>query len=101
MDPLAHPVRLEPDGALATVPADSIERVVQDVALLLATRRGERPLVPEFGVTLDVGGRELELADARAQVARWVPEAGPLRITVDRDQHEPWALRVAVGVEES
>lgn len=82
--PLAWPVRRLLDGSLAEVPAQSVDRVVQDVALLLSTRRGERAVTTDFGVTLDVGGQELELADSRAQVARWVPEAGPLGITVDR-----------------
>lgn len=53
MDLLAFPFRLRPDGSAATVLDGTDEAHAQDVALLCLTRKGERPLVPDYGTTED------------------------------------------------
>lgn len=48
---LAHPFRLEANGSAATVEDDTDEAHAQAIAILALTRRGERALVPGFGLT--------------------------------------------------
>lgn len=47
---LSHPFRLAPNGAVATVEADSDAGESEQIAVLALTRAGERPLVPGFGI---------------------------------------------------
>lgn len=48
---LSHPFRLLANGAVATVEQDTVTADNEQVAVLALTHRGERPLVPGFGVT--------------------------------------------------
>lgn len=47
---IAYPFRLNPAGAVATVPDGSDEQLAQELAVAVLTRAGERVLVPSFGV---------------------------------------------------
>ena len=47
---LAYPVRVQPDGSIATVQDLSEASLAQEIALLVLTEPGERPLVPEYGL---------------------------------------------------
>lgn len=51
MDLLSQPFRLRPDGTVATVVDGTDEAAAEAIAALIRTRRGERELVPEFGIT--------------------------------------------------
>jgi hypothetical protein len=53
---LSHPFRLALTGAAATVEQDTDQADAEQIAVLALTVRGERPLVPGFGVTDPVGG---------------------------------------------
>jgi hypothetical protein len=48
--PLAHPLRLSALGDLITLPGDTVAAYAQEVAILVLTRRGERPLAPGYGI---------------------------------------------------
>jgi hypothetical protein len=48
---LSHPFRILPSGRAATVEQGSDEAHAEQLAVLLLTRRGERDLVPGFGVS--------------------------------------------------
>lgn len=77
-DLLAHPLRLRRDGQLATVVDGTDEHHAQDIAVLIATRPGERILAPGFGLT-DPAFDELHIAELTAQVGTY----GPARTIVD------------------
>lgn len=47
---LSFPLRLAPNGALATVEQASPDGAAEELAQLILTRRGERPLVPAYGL---------------------------------------------------
>lgn len=64
---LAHPLRLLPNGALTTVEAGTDAAHAQELAALIGTRRGERELVPGFGIT-DPAFAGLDDAELAAQV---------------------------------
>lgn len=53
---LSHPFRLLPNGAAATVEQDSDQANAEQIAVLVTTYLGERPLSPGFGVTDPVFG---------------------------------------------
>lgn len=81
---LAHPFRFLGNGRAATVVDDSDEADAQLIACLLLTRRGERPLAPEYGTTdptFDVTGTNP--GDIAASVAAWGP---PVDVTDVADQ---------------
>lgn len=69
---LSDPLRLTPNGSLATVDDASVEGQQELVAALIMTRRGERLLLPGYGIT-DPAFREFEPTELAAQVAQWVP----------------------------
>lgn len=59
-----------PDG-LAGCPPDL--EAVQETALMLATRPGERPDAPDFGLATPLGGLAYNHEGIRAAVRRWLP----------------------------
>ncbi len=73
MDLLSHPFRLAGDGSVATVTDGSDDADAEAVAVLASTKRGERELAPDFGVT-DPVFHELSLAELNAGLARFGPE---------------------------
>lgn len=79
---LSHPFRLAPDGRIATVEQDTDQANAEQLAVLIMTRRGERPLVPTFGIT-DPVFAELDRAELEGAIETFGP---PVRITgVDAD----------------
>jgi hypothetical protein len=77
VDLLSHPFRLTPDGLVATVADGSDDADAEAIAVLASTRRGERELVPDFGITDPVYG-DLSLAELNAGLDTFGPE---LRVT--------------------
>lgn len=47
---IAYPFRLADDGRVETHEQDSEAYIAERIALILACRPGERPLVPAFGI---------------------------------------------------
>lgn len=90
---LAWPIRVAPNGNLATVEQDSVDDIAACVEVVLRTRPGELAFHPRFG-TPDLAFRELQqLADAgdgsprltpitpgelEALIAAWEPRGGLL-----------------------
>lgn len=83
MPHLSFPITVGPTGRLLSLGDDSPRAVAQSVALLLATRPGERRSVPEYGLTDPLftphGADEAAIAQA---VADWEPRATPADIAV-------------------
>lgn len=80
---LAVPFQMEGDHA-ATVEEGSIEEITQNVAVIVGTLRGQRLVVPEFGVgdpTFELGAASSDPADLETAAARWEPRAV---LTIDR-----------------
>ena len=48
---MSYPFRLTPNGSIASVEQKSSQAAAEQIAMLLLTERGERPMVPTFGVT--------------------------------------------------
>lgn len=72
MQLLAHPFRLVA-GKLATVRADSDDAITQLLTVLVTTRRGERQLVPAFGIT-DPTFAGIDVAEINAGLAMFGPQ---------------------------
>jgi hypothetical protein len=73
VDLLAHPFRLGPSGAAVTVEDDTDDSYAQGIAVLVLTRRGERVLVPRFGITDPLFDR-VALADLNVALKDYGPE---------------------------
>lgn len=73
MDLLSHPFRLEPNGSVATVEDGTEEAAAEGIAVFILTRKGERDLVPDFGLT-DPTFDELSLAELNVGLADFGPE---------------------------
>jgi hypothetical protein len=69
---LSHPFRLAPDGRIATVEQDTAQAHAEQLAVLVLTRRGERPLVPTFGITDPTFG-DLDVAELEGAVETFGP----------------------------
>lgn len=48
---ISHPFRLAPAGVVATVDDTSDQYIAEQLAMLILTKPGERPLVPDLGVS--------------------------------------------------
>lgn len=75
---LSYPFRLTPAGDVATVEDGTEDAAAEDLAILILTRKGERTLVPDYGIT-DPTFQSLNLAE----VAVGVADYGPDGVTVD------------------
>ena len=73
MDVLSHPFRLGPDGSAVTVLDGGPDANAEAVAVLAMTRKGERVLVPSFGIT-DPAFAEVDPAELNAGLATFGPE---------------------------
>jgi hypothetical protein len=85
---IALPLRVTASGALATFVQDSPREIAQSVALLLATRPGERRSVPDYGTPDPLFGG-IDVEDIHAAVEEWEKRADPALVEV-----------VATGIEE-
>ncbi len=78
MHHLALPLRVSTTGALVSLADGSPAEVGQSVAVLLATRVGERRSEPGYGAADPLGYRPARAAVVdTAAVARWEPRATP------------------------
>lgn len=74
---ISHPFRLNLNGAVATVVQDSEQADREQIAVLVLTKRGERPMAPGFGITDPVFNR-VDAGEVTAGVALYGP---PVTIT--------------------
>jgi hypothetical protein len=75
---LSYPFRLTADGSVATVEEGTEDAAAEAVAVLILTRKGERELVPDYGVT-DPAHHSLNLGE----VAVGLLDYGPAGVTVE------------------
>lgn len=82
MELLSHPLRLLPNGEIATVTQDGDAANAEHLATLCLTEIGERPLEPGFGITdptftgfepgevvagVDLYGPDVAISDVRSR----------------------------------
>jgi hypothetical protein len=90
---LSHPFRLAPDGRVATVDQNADQAHAEQLAVLMLTRRGERPLVPSFGIT-DPTFADLDQAELDGAIDTFGP---PIEIgAVDVDHVDASTEQVTV-----
>ena len=75
---LSYPFRVTPAGDVATVEDGTEDAAAEAVAILCLTRKGERELVPDYGIT-DPVFRGINLSE----VAAGLVDYGPAGVTVD------------------
>lgn len=78
----SYPFRLTPAGAIATVEADTDEAHREELAVAILTRRGERSVVPEFGLP-DPAFDAFDGAELVAHVEAFGPPVEVLDVEVD------------------
>lgn len=86
---LRLPLQVGASGAMQTLEHGSPGEVAQSVALLLATRPGERRSVPGYGLA-DQLGAGVNPTALLAVVAEWEPRAAPADVealTAGREQY--------------
>lgn len=83
MQTLSLPLRLDSQGHIVTVTQGSDEHAAELVAMLALTRKGERPLAPDFGITDPTFGA-LDSAELAVAVATFGPEG--VRVAVADEQ---------------
>lgn len=73
-DVISHPFRLgAADGRIATVTQGSEREVAERLAVILLTRRGERPMATQFGI-IDPAFNRVEQSDIAFAVNLYGPE---------------------------
>ncbi len=78
----AHPFRFRPSRRISLVPDESDESDAQEIAILLLTRREERPLAPEYGTldpTFNTAG--VDTGDIAASIAAFGPAVDVSEVT--------------------
>lgn len=84
---LALPITITAGGRLSGVELGSDADLAQSVALLAATRPGERRAVPEYGVEAGLGGA-VDVDGIRAAIVDFEPRVDPVSVTlVGRLEH--------------
>lgn len=84
---------------------DTVNSVLQNIAVILATRKGSVPLYREFGLDnsfLDKPmpvAKMLMIAPVREAVETWEPRATVLNVSFKEDLSNPGALIPTVEVE--
>ncbi|WP_336251011.1 hypothetical protein [Stomatohabitans albus] len=77
---MVWPLRKAADGQLATVTEGSQDDLVAQTGLIAVTQRGERPLVPGFGVDSPVGALRVDPDVLQSACDEWI---GPGRVDID------------------
>lgn len=91
---LSHPFRLARDGTVATVEQTDDQAHAEQLAVVIATRRGERPLAPTFGIT-DPAFGTVDAAELAASVATFGPPVTIAEVAVDYTTPGVAAITVA------
>lgn len=83
---------------------DTVESVLQNVAVILATRRGSVPQYRSFGLSMDFldkptpAARARMIAEIREAVETWEPRAAVRGVTCSGDPERPDLLAVEVEI---
>ena len=84
---------------------DTVQSILQNIAVILRTYTGTCPLYRDFGITADYLDRPIPvaktmmIADIRDAINEWEPRAGVLGITFTEDTNLPGRLIPTVEVE--
>lgn len=95
---LSHPFRVRGNGSIATVQQDHDEANREQIIVLCLTRKGERILVPDFGITDPVFDAFSE-AELRAGVAQYGPPVDITSVTYEASEEEPGKFDVSIHFE--
>lgn len=85
--------------------ADVVNSVLQNIAIILSTRKGSVPLYRDFGLNMDFVDRPIPVAkvmmvaEVREAVERWEPRAKVLEVSFKEDVARPGQLIPIVEVE--
>ena len=99
MDLISHPFRLEANGAVATVEDGTEEAAAEGIAVLVLTRRGERDLVPGFGMT-DPTFDELSVAELNVGLAEYGPDVIVTDVAITYPDDRTERVELAFNLEE-
>lgn len=91
---ISYPFRLNPNGSIATVEQESDQADAEQIAMLCLTEKGERVMVPAFGLTdpsfagLDTGELALQIAlygpdVSISSVTAYYPDDATLKVNVE------------------
>jgi phage baseplate assembly protein W len=86
---LRFPLMVSSTGRLAAVQVDSVDDVGQSLALLAATRPGERLSVPAYGTPPFLFTDEPPVEALREAAAMWEPRAAGYSVDVSGDLQAP------------
>lgn len=81
---LSYPFRVGPDGGVATVEGDSEQADTEEVAVLLLTVRGERPLLIGYGIE-DPTFAGIRAPEVMSAISRWVPAVTVTGVSVQAE----------------
>lgn len=98
MDLLSHPFRLGVDGRVVTVEDGTDDAVAEAIAVTALTRKGERVLVPDFGLS-DPTFAELDVAELAAALATFGPDDITLEV-IDSDFPDEVTQVLTLGFEQ-
>lgn len=95
----ATPFRIDAaTGGVAVVEQDSYEDVAGCVAVVVGTRPGQRPLVPDLGTPEMLFARDVDSAVIISAATDWEPRATVV-VEAGPDAADALVRRVNVGVE--
>lgn len=84
---------------------DMVSSALQNIAVILSTRKGTVPLYRDFGLNMDFLDKPIPVAkvmmisEVREAVERWEPRATVLGVTFSEDPAQPGILIPTVEVE--
>lgn len=84
---------------------DTVNSVLQNIAIILSTMKGSVPLYRDFGLSMDFIDRPIPVAkvmmvaEVREAVERWEPRAKVLEVSFKEDAARPGQLIPIVEVE--
>ena len=84
---------------------DAVNSVLQNIAIILSTRKGSVPLFREFGINMDFLDKPMPVAkvmmisEVREAIERWNPRATVLEVSFQEEITSPGTLIPTVEVE--
>jgi phage baseplate assembly protein W len=92
-------------GKITLNESDTVTAVMQNIAILLSTRRGSVPLYRDFGLTMDFvdrpipAAKPLIVAEIENALREYEPRATLISVTFETDKSIPGKLIPTVEVE--
>jgi phage baseplate assembly protein W len=92
-------------GKITLSETDTVTAVMQNIAVLLSTRRGSVPLYRDFGLTMDFvdrpipAAKPLIVAEIENALREYEPRATLISVTFETDKSMPGRLIPTVEVE--